>query len=87
MGLRQLPQRAGDWEPVCSNCGGFDTLELARTAPNRRGALARAGGERLPLIAGAAEPEPVVEVMETASDEPPRAPPDEAGFVAEEAKK
>jgi HemY protein len=78
---------AGDWEPVCSNCGAFDSLSWREPPPTAATPSHGPGGERLPLIAGAAEPEPVVDVMESASDEPPRAPPDEAGFVAEEAKK
>jgi HemY protein len=78
---------AGDWEPVCSNCGAFDSLSWREPPPTAAAPSHGPAGERLPLIAGAPDPEPVVEILETTSDEPLRAPPDEAGFVADEEKK
>jgi HemY protein len=55
---------AGDWEPVCSNCGAFDTLSWTEPPATPQAPLRGAGGAVLPLIAGAPEPDPVVEVAE-----------------------
>ncbi len=81
---------AGDWEPVCSNCGAFDTLSWREPPATAAAPLRGPGGEVLPLIAGEPDPEPVVEIAEVEIETPgtvSQAPPDEAGFVAEEAKK
>jgi HemY protein len=81
---------AGDWEPVCSNCGAFDTLSWREPPAGAAAPLRGPGGEVLPMIAGEPEPEPVEEPV-IADIEPadvtPTVPPDEAGFVADEAKK
>jgi HemY protein len=81
---------AGDWEPVCSNCGAFDTLSWREPPAGAAAPLRGPGGELLPMIAGEPEPEPVEEPV-IADIEPadvtPTVPPDEAGFVADEAKK
>ncbi len=66
---------AGDWEPVCSNCGAFDTLSWREppvrqaTAGPREDVLAMIGG-----VAGAEEPR--AEEAEPESED--------AGVVAEE---
>jgi HemY protein len=49
---------AGDWEPVCSNCGAFDTLTWREPPSAAPSAPRGAGGEVLPLIAGHPDPEP-----------------------------
>jgi HemY protein len=49
---------AGDWEPVCSNCGAFDTLSWREPPAGSTPSLRGAGGEVLPLIAGHPEPDP-----------------------------
>lgn len=46
----------GEWMPVCSNCGGFDTLAWKRPADSL--APRNQGAEMIPLIIGAPEPEP-----------------------------
>lgn len=43
----------GNWEPICSNCGAFDTLSWT-TPPQSQVALP-AGADMLPLIVGAIE--------------------------------
>lgn len=46
---------AGDWEPVCSNCGAFDTLSW-REPPAGAGTTLRASGvDVLPMLAGIPE--------------------------------
>ena len=58
---------AGDWEPVCSNCGAFDTLTWCEPPSAASANLRGAGGEVLPLIAGRPDPEPDPDpVVETA---------------------
>ncbi len=44
---------AGEWGPICENCGGFDTLSW-RTPPARDAGMPT-GAEMLPLIVGAPE--------------------------------
>jgi HemY protein len=81
---------AGDWEPVCSNCGAFDTLSWREPPANAAAPLGGPGGEVLPMIAGEPAPAPVDEPAETGigrDETTPDVPPDEAGFVADEAKK
>ncbi|MDJ1009414.1 MAG: heme biosynthesis HemY N-terminal domain-containing protein [Paracoccaceae bacterium] len=51
------------WDPVCDNCGAFDSL--AWTRPSRENLSMPAGEEMLPLIVGQPEPEPEVEDAET----------------------
>lgn len=41
---------AGDWEPVCSNCGAFDTLSWREPPAGPTSGLRGPGGEALPLI-------------------------------------
>ncbi len=85
---------AGDWEPVCSNCGAFDTLSWREPPAGAAAPLTGPGGEVLPMIAGKSdpdpEPEPAAEPVEVdidPADVNANAPPDEVGFVADEAKK
>lgn len=59
----------GDWIPICSNCGGFDTLTWTRP-PKSEGSLP-AGVDMLPLLVGASSEKPaesgtVIEVNPTA---------------------
>ena len=49
-----------DWEPVCGNCGSFDTLSW-RKAPQSSVTSSNAGAEMLPLIVGP-EPQEVEEL-------------------------
>ena len=42
-----------DWDPVCDNCGGFDTLAWQR--PEQEAGQMPAGAEMLPLIVGQIE--------------------------------
>jgi len=51
-----------DWEPVCDNCGAFDSLSWTRPARERM--AMPAGAEMLPLIVGKPEPKAEVEVEE-----------------------
>jgi HemY protein len=79
---------AGDWEPVCSNCGAFDTLSWREPPAATAAPVGGPGGEVLPMIAG--KPEPVAEPVEVEiepAETTANAPPDEAGFVGDEAKK
>ena len=80
---------AGDWEPVCSNCGAFDTLSWREPPAAAPATLRGPGGEVLPMIAG--RPEPAAEEAEPVSeaevvDAPPASPAEEAGATSEEAK-
>jgi HemY protein len=71
---------AGDWEPVCSNCGAFDTLSWTEPPATPPAPMRGAGGEVLPLIAGAPDPEPAptVEEAEVAVvSDGPEAPPED----------
>ncbi|MCT4555141.1 MAG: tetratricopeptide repeat protein [Pelagimonas sp.] len=43
----------GDWAPLCSNCGAFDTLSW--TTPPQSDAALASGADMLPLIVGAIE--------------------------------
>lgn len=63
----------GDWAPVCSNCGGFDTLSW-REPPKSDGA-SDVGNEMLPLIVGApaAPEEPTSETVVDITPEESRA--------------
>jgi HemY protein len=82
---------AGDWEPVCSNCGAFDTLSWREPPATAPATLRGPGGEVLPMIAGLPEPgpEPEPEISETlfapgeVADDPAR---DVAEPVSEEEK-
>src|SRR6056297_4151328 len=58
-----------DWEPVCDNCGAFDSLSWTR--PVRERTAMPAGEEMLPLIIGMpqSEQEPEVEDAETVEGE------------------
>lgn len=56
----------GGWEPVCSNCGAFDTLSWRVPAKTSEHGLGVPGGAMLPLIVGQADPEPIA----TAEPEP-----------------
>lgn len=47
------------WDPICDNCGGFDTLSW-REPPERTGP-SPTGAEVLPLIVSPAKPEPAPE--------------------------
>lgn len=71
----------GNWAPVCSNCGGFDTLSWA--VPNEGEVAMPASTEMLPLIAGDQEisavtntngPAEPAEQSETGSDAMPEIP-------------
>ncbi len=72
---------AGDWEPVCSNCGAFDTLSWRE--PPAKPAKSAGGAEVLPFIADAArlaasdkdEEEGAVEIDAEAESDT-KAPPD-----------
>lgn len=44
-----------DWAPVCSNCGGFDTLSWREPA-QKRSASSATGTELLPLLIGSPRP-------------------------------
>ena len=48
---------AGDWEPVCSNCGAFDTLSWREPPAAAPATLRGPGGELLPMLVGAPVPE------------------------------
>ncbi len=59
------------WDPVCDNCGGFDTMTWRR--PDEDAAQMPAGAEMLPLIVGriASKPEPEDEIIDAdPADEP-----------------
>jgi HemY protein len=72
---------AGDWEPVCSNCGAFDTLSWREPPAAAPATLRGPGGELLPMIAG--KPEDAVEEAQPVGEgEVVGAP---APFLAEEA--
>lgn len=64
------------WEPVCENCGAFDSLTWTR--PAREGLSMPAGEEMLPLIVGKLEPEVVIEDAETVDVEATETSPDES---------
>ena len=59
------------WQPVCDNCGGFDTLSWRR--PDAGEAPMPAGAEMLPLIVGGSAPPPhgPTAEAEPAEDEEP----------------
>jgi HemY protein len=50
------------WDPICDNCGGFDTLSW-REPPERTGPSAT-GAEVLPLIVSPPKPVPVAEEVD-----------------------
>ena len=56
------------WEPVCTNCSGFDTLTW-REPPNGEVAMP-AGMEMLPLIVGLPETPSTVDIAEAEIVEP-----------------
>jgi HemY protein len=60
------------WDPICDNCGGFDTLSW-REPPERSGPSAT-GAELLPLMVSPPKPTPEPEV-ETPEPPAPAAPP------------
>ena len=72
---------AGEWGPICANCGGFDTL--AWRSPPQADTSSPTGAEMLPLIVGAhaapagagahdaAAPEPMGTVEDHAAPEAP----------------
>jgi len=49
---------AGDWEPVCTNCGAFDALSWREPPAAAASAVRGPGGEVLPLLTGTPEMEP-----------------------------
>jgi len=49
---------AGDWEPVCTNCGAFDALSWREPPAAAASAVRGPGGEVLPLLTGMPEMEP-----------------------------
>lgn len=56
------------WDPICDNCGGFDTLSW-REPPERTGPSAT-GAEVLPLIVSPPKPAHVAEEVEEPKPEP-----------------
>jgi HemY protein len=78
---------AGDWEPVCSNCGAFDTLSWREPPAMAPATLRGPGGEVLPMIAGKPEapPEPLI-VPEVVEDVPATPSEAEVETVTEEDK-
>jgi HemY protein len=82
---------AGDWEPVCSNCGAFDTLSWREPPATAPATLRGPGGEVLPMIAGQPEPEPdpeseVAEPLLASGEVSDERAGGDAGPVAEEEK-
>jgi len=76
---------AGDWEPVCSNCGAFDTLSWREPPTMSPATLRGPGGEVLPMIAGNPEPEPEI-VAEEVGPEPSEPVVEDAEPLAEDEK-
>ena len=80
---------AGDWEPVCANCGAFDTLSWREPPAMSPATLRGPGGEVLPMIEGRpeSEPEAAAEIaLEEVSEIPDALSPDEAAPGADEVK-
>ncbi len=63
-----------DWAPVCSNCGGFDTLSWREPAQKRSTATAT-GTELLPLLIGSPRPAETSEKPAAAAPAAPRVDP------------
>ena len=59
-----------DWGPICSNCGGFDTLSW-KEPDERRPAGAPAGAELLPLLVGPRTKTPAAADLEPQTQEIP----------------
>jgi HemY protein len=59
---------AGDWEPVCSNCGAFDTLSWREPLETAPAAFRSAGVQVLPLISGEDTPDSGPDLAEIAPD-------------------
>ena len=80
---------AGDWEPVCSNCGAFDTLSWREPPVTAPTTLSGPGGELLPMLSGAPGPaageDPAPDEAEVL-DTPPDPLAEEPGETVEDVK-